>query len=192
MLDDAEFIERLQQRNQAAWAELFDAIGAETYSFIFHLCSKNQAVAQDLHQELWLECIHNSQKFDESRGSVRAWVFGIAQIRVALFFRRRKLRREQLTCDVDAEPATRQDTASLPEDLLHRMELVDAVRAALVTLHPEERQLLVRKYAHGECVQAIAESLNKSAKSIESALGRAKDKLRIVLRPLGSSSSQEI
>ena len=182
MLDHPEFIRMLQQRNQAAWAELFDAIAAETYSFTYHLCSKNQAVAEDLHQELWLECIHNSHKFDESRGNVRAWVFGIARIRVALFFRRRKLSREQLTRDLEAEPAAYRDNAGLPEDALHRVELVDAVRAALVTLHPEERQLLVRKYVHGESVQAIAESLKKSTKAIESALGRAKGKLRTVLR----------
>ena len=82
--EQSDLIVVLKQRDRSAWGAAFDRHMNEVYGFVFHLVGGNRAVAEDLNQETWLEAMDGIDHCDESRGSFRNWLFGIARKRVAL------------------------------------------------------------------------------------------------------------
>jgi RNA polymerase sigma factor (sigma-70 family) len=74
------------------------------------------------------------------------------------------------------------DGAVLPQEATEHVERDAVVRAALLILSPERRQILTAKYVDGQSVDQIADETGKSPKAVESLLSRARAELRSLLR----------
>ena len=70
----------------------------------------------------------------------------------------------------------------LPDEILDRLERSAVVRALLLALPPERRQMLTDKYVDGLSVKRIAAKTGKSPKAVESALARAREQFRSLFR----------
>src|SRR5436190_15642902 len=81
--------EALQRRDSIAWDEFYRRHVGETYGFLVRLVGGDRAAAEDLFQEVWVEALDGIDQYDPERGELRAWLFGIARRRVALYWRRR-------------------------------------------------------------------------------------------------------
>ena len=75
-----------------------------------------------------------------------------------------------------------QDSSLLPEDVLEQLERESAVRAAILLLPGDRREVLMREYVEGLSVETIATRMGKTAKAVESLLSRAREQLRALLR----------
>ena len=185
MVDDEPFslITGLKARDRSAWSAAVDRHLHEVYGFVFHLVGGDRAVAEDLNQEVWLEAMDGIDQCDATRGSFRNWLYGIARKRVALHYRRRALAGNRTPLHAPSTEETGLGGMSvLPEDVLERMEQKAVVRAAMLVLPDDRREVLLWKYVEGLSVAAIAVRMGKTAKAVESLLSRTREQMRGLLR----------
>ena len=181
--EQSSLIVVLKQRDRSAWSTAFDRHRNEVYGFVFHLVGGNRAVAEDLNQETWLEAMDGIEHCDAARGSFRNWLFGIARKRVALHFRRRALAGSPTSLRGRFGPGAEWgDISVLPEDVLELVERNAVVRAAMLLLPDDRREVLLCKYVEGLSVDSIAIRMGRTAKAVESLLSRSREQLRELLR----------
>ena len=172
----------IQRRDATAWDKLYQEHFHELYGFVFRLLRGDHAATEDVFQNVWLGAIHHIDQFDPDRGELRAWLFGIARQKVALYWRRRTASNEMFaTARVDGATEGADD-AILPDDLIEQLERSAVVRASLLAMPPDRRQVLIDKYVEGLSVDQIAAKTGKSSKAVESLLTRARQQLQASLR----------
>jgi RNA polymerase sigma-70 factor, ECF subfamily len=171
----------LQSRNEAAWDAFYQEHADDVYGFVHRLVGANRHAAEEVFQDLWMEAIRGIAQFDPRQGDARSWLIGIARRQVALFWRKKAIHKRvfpstdtENTSDVPAD-------AILPLQAIQQLERAAVVRAALLALPPERRQVLVEKYVDGLTVEQMASGNGKSFKTVESLLARARDQLRSLL-----------
>jgi RNA polymerase sigma-70 factor (ECF subfamily) len=180
----------LKGRDCSAWSAAVDRYLPKVYGFVFHLVGGDRTLAEELNQEAWLEAIRGIDQCDAARGTFRNWLFGIARRRVALYFRRRAVAGSPTMFSDQCEECVEWDGGSvLPEDVLEQVERASVVRAAMLLLPSDRRQVLVWKYVQGLSVEAIAVRMGRTDKAVESLLSRAREQMRALLcgyvMPLG-------
>ncbi len=169
MDEDRRLLAALARREKPAWAEVYDRHVRDVYGFVHHLSGGNVAVAEEILQEVWLAALEGIERFDGRAGRFRDWLFGIARHRVMLHFRS-TARVSYATVrgwGWGPEPA-----GLPPPEQLEEVERADVIRAALVCMIPEQRDVLLEKYVDGRSVAEIAARSGKSAKAVESLLTR--------------------
>jgi len=135
---------------------------------------RDHAAAEDVTALAFERAFRKHRSFDESRGSARAWLFGIAR-NAALDELRRRKRHASLVTDVpDA-------TAVAPEDALDLALRRAALRTAMTTLSPRDRELIALKFHAGLDSDELAEVLGVSRSNAGTLLHRAMTKLREAL-----------
>ncbi len=180
--EQSSLITVLKKRDRSAWSAAVDRHLHEVYGFVFHLVGGDRTVAEDLNQETWLEAMDGIDQCDATRGSFRNWLFGIARKRVALYYRRHALAGNPASLsDQFGEAVELGDISVLPEDVLEQVERVSVVRAAILLLPDDRRQVLLWKYVERLSVATIAGRMGRTAKAVESLLSRTREQLRGLL-----------
>ncbi|HEX8199208.1 MAG TPA: sigma-70 family RNA polymerase sigma factor [Isosphaeraceae bacterium] len=174
--DDPRLARALARRDRALWAAVYDRHVGAVFGVAYHLVGRDPAIAEDVNQEVWLLAIEQIDRFDPGRGGFRDWLLGIARHRA---LRRRRRDPVRPSDDGPSRPAD----APAPPEALEVAERADMVRAALLCLKDDRRQVLLEKYAEGLSVAEIAARTGRTAKAVESLLSRAREQLRALLRP---------
>lgn len=169
----------LARRDRTAWAQVYDRHVGSVFGIAYHLSGGDRGVAEEINQEVWLIAIERIGQYDSARGEFRDWLMGIA--------RHRALRRHRDRGGVSDAPAEQPWDGLAPPEALVGAERANMVRAALLCLHDDRRQVLLDKYAEGLSVAEIAVRTGRSAKAVESLLSRAREQLRSLLRPYFSN-----
>lgn len=187
---DTQLIEAMKRREPSAWGAAIRSHARDVYSFVFHLVGGDVGTTEDLSQETWVEAVDHFDRYDISRGHLRDWLFGIARKRVAMHFRRKKRGHLASIDEADGESLEIGDGRILPDQVLEQLERAAIVRATLLTLNEDRREVLKLKYVDGLTVEEISERFGRSVKAVESLLSRARDQLRKLLRSCLSASTQ--
>lgn len=118
----------------------------------------------DVFIDLW----EHPQKYDESRGSLKAWLSVIARNKAIDRYRQK----------------TKIQTIPLEETVLAQMgvepemENKEGLQEALAELTEEEKEILLRRYVYQQKPKEMAVALGLSVKQIENRLYRIKAKMR--------------
>lgn len=78
MPQDQNLIKRLQEKEQDAFAKLYDMYAAAIYGVIFKIC-RTEVLAQEVLQDTFLSVWEKSHQYDEAKASFYTWVFRIAR-----------------------------------------------------------------------------------------------------------------
>jgi RNA polymerase sigma-70 factor, ECF subfamily len=163
----------LQSRTSGArldFEALYKSARDDVYAYVATLLRDRNA-AEDVTAAAFERAFRKQRLFKPGRGSERAWLFGIAR-NAALDELRRRKRAAALTADpADVD-------AALPEDDAEAALRRAAVRAALGTLEPRERELIALKFHAGLGNAEIAAVLGVSVSNAGTQLHRAMTKLR--------------
>ena len=152
----------------------FDALyrGArdDVYAYVVTLL-RDRAAAEDVTAQAFERAFRKARSYDPGKGGARAWLFGIAR-HAALD----ELRRRKRTATLAAEPADA--TAAAPDEAADTALRRAALRAALATLPPRERELIALKFHAGLDNAELAAVLGIGVSNAGTQLHRAMTKLR--------------
>ena len=165
-LDSEMFaINAAQNGSEQAWRQLFERHFEAVYRFCVALAGArhDQDLAEELTQQVFVIAARRINRFDPSRATFRAWLFGIARNRHMAIraSEQRRRRHEESSANGGSEAVTRPD----PDLRVHE---------ALARLPSHYRTVLEAKYLRGLSVKEIAANGGASIEAIESLLRRAR------------------
>jgi RNA polymerase sigma-70 factor, ECF subfamily len=153
-----------------SFAELYERSFPRVYAYVASLL-RDRAAAEDVTSQAFERAYRKRRSYRPARGSIDAWLFGIAR-NAALDELRKRKRRAVLEADPE-------DTSSpTPEDHAELALRRETVRAALASLDGRERDLIALKFAGGLSNAEIARVLGMSESNAGTRLHRTITKLR--------------
>jgi RNA polymerase sigma-70 factor (ECF subfamily) len=152
------------------FARLYESSRDDVFAYVTSLL-RDRAAAEDATAAAFERAYRKRTRFNPSKGSARAWLFGIAR-NAALD----ELRRRGRHAELSTEPIDAASIVSSVED--GRGELRLALAAALSQLETRERELIALKFFAGLSNGEIARVLGTSESNAGTRLHRTVNKLR--------------
>lgn len=181
-LSDQDLLNRMMGGDEAAFTALYRRRQPAVYRFALQM-SGSRTTAEDVTQEVFMVLMREGRNFDPSRGSLPAFLYGIARNHVL-----RCLERDQLYVPAAEDPDGSGEEASGPaaadsalDDLL-RNERVESVRGAVLGLPAHYREVLVLCDLHEMSYEQAAAVLGCAVGTVRSRLRRARGLLAEKLR----------
>lgn len=165
--DALEVLRGAARGDRAAARRLIDDAGPIVYGYVYGRVGGDQAVAEDIVQDTFLEAIRSADTF-RGDASISTWMCSIARHRLARHYEAERRRTEQ-------PPELTVVQADEPTQVVDER---DAVTRALGRLSAVHRQVLVLKYLDGQSVAEIADELGRTRVQVQSLLQRARSALR--------------
>ena len=183
-LSDTELLRSMLAGDDEALTLLYRRRQAGVYRFALQM-SGSKSIAEDVTQEVFLFLMREGNVFDPARGSVSAFLFGVARNFVL-----RRLRVEQLLAPLNDEsdddiPVLQSGTDLCPLEDLTRAETIESVRKAVLSLPAKYREVVVLCELQDVSYGETAEILGCAIGTVRSRLHRARALLLAKLRPVG-------
>jgi RNA polymerase sigma-70 factor (ECF subfamily) len=147
---------RLQSGDTGALSELYDRYSALMFAVAVRIL-RNDADAEDVLQEAWLQAWRRCGSFDAQRGAVASWLVTMARTRAIDRYRQRNVR-DRVEAEVDAD---RPPEPERPDAVATSSRVKQELRQALGALDPKHRSVLEIAYFEGLSQTEIAERLNE-------------------------------
>jgi RNA polymerase sigma factor (sigma-70 family) len=152
------------------FAELYERTFPRVYAYVASLL-RDRAAAEDVTAQAFERAYCKRRSYRAGRGTMEAWLFGIARNAALDELRRRKRR-----AGLEGE---HEDTAApSPDDHAELALRRETVRAALASLDGRERDLIALKFAAGLSNAEIGRILGMSESAAGTRLHRTITKLR--------------
>ena len=170
-------ISKVMHQDEQALASLYARLGGAVFSLALQI-TRNTASAEEVLQDVFWQVWRQAPRFDNTRGSVPAWVLTIARSR-ALDAVRSHIRtpQPQAQASETLDDCIASDDAG-PHDLLFAAQQGSALQAALEKLNPLRRQLVSLSFYRGLTQQEIAEQTGLPLGTVKTHLRRSLLKLR--------------
>jgi RNA polymerase sigma-70 factor, ECF subfamily len=172
---DALLAARLEAGDDRALAEAIDVLGAAVYATALRVLG-DASNAQDVVQEVFVDLWCHPGRFDETHGSLRAFLTVCARHRAQDVLRRAARRAER---EVRYERTTAVPVPPSPLEQATEAETAAAVHAAVRQLPPDQREAVELAYFGGLSYRDVALALGVPE-------GTAKSRVRLALTKLGS------
>lgn len=185
---DIRLMLRVRNDDDAAFAELVELYHQRLVTIMQHIVGKAEE-AEDLAQEVFLRVFRGRKKY-HPKAKFSTWLFTIAN-NLALNVLRTRHRKPAIPLNVrDSGPLGPRPAEQLvldrecsPHDRMQQQELAAVVQQALATLNERQRVAVVLNKFEDMNYAEIAEVMDLSTKAVKSLLSRARDNLRIALKP---------
>ena len=175
---DEVLIARIAGGDRLAMQVLFARHHVRVYRFVLRLI-RNEAAAEDLISEVFLDVWRNAGKF-EGRSAASTWLLGIARFKALSALRKRG--EETL----DEEMAERiEDHADDPEVSLAKKDKGAVLRDCLKALSPEHREVIDLVYYHEKSVEEVAKIVGIPEATVKTRMFYARKKLSELLKEQG-------
>ena len=167
---DEMLVKRIAAGDKLAMQVLFARHRTPVYRWLLRFVG-NETVAEDLLSDVFFDMWQQAGRF-EGRSAVSTWLLSIARFK-ALSARRR---RTDAALDETIE-ATVADSADNPEIALQKKSRDELVRAAILKLSPDHRDILDLVYFHENSVEDCALILNIPVATVKTRMFYARKKL---------------
>ncbi len=181
-------MERYSKGDEAAFAELYDAIAPRLLGFL-RKATRDDVAAEDLMQQTLLQ-IHRARGSFIPGARVMPWAFAIARRLMIDSARRRRVERRLFSeAPADDDRMTYEPTAAMAtaDDLLHARRLERRVQQRLDALPETQRTAYQLVKQEGLSLKGAAEVLGTSVTAVKLRTHRAYVALRAVLREAGET-----
>jgi len=176
----AELVIAMAGGDRQALGRLYDLLGRPLYSLSYRVLNDN-AEAQDVVHDVFIQLWQKAADFDPQRGSVFAWAATLVRNRSIDRVRMRQRRAEILhDSATDIHPPAAGDEPD-SGDTLWLQEKAAAVRAALGALAPDQRRAIELAFFGGFTQQQISDQLKEPLGTIKARIRRGLLKLREAL-----------
>jgi RNA polymerase sigma-70 factor (ECF subfamily) len=161
--------------------QLHDEHAGALWGYCLRLTGNDRAHAEDLLQETLLRAWRSSRLLDDSRGSVRSWLFTVARNLAIDEWRTRRTRTEVAV----AEPPEPAVGGQAGRDHTDQLLLSWVVSDALSRLSEDHRAVLICCYYRGMSVADAARQLDVPEGTVKSRTHYALRALRLALEEMG-------
>ena len=157
--------------------QLHDEHAAALWGYCLRLTGRDHARAEDVVQETLLRAWRHADRLDESRGSVRAWLFTVARNIVIDDWRTRRATSEVVVAEVPEARGV--------DDRTDELLLSWVVAEAVTSLSEDHRAVLLECYFRGASVAQAAHRLGIPEGTVKSRTHYALRALRLALQEMG-------
>jgi RNA polymerase sigma factor (sigma-70 family) len=164
---DRELIERVSSGDEQAFRDLFRRYAPNARALALRIV-RLRALAEDVVQEVFLSVWLRADRFDDRRGSPRAWLMTMVRNRAVDAVRREETQRRRTEGFSASEVVVVDDPV---DDMIHRVDgprEQQELRSALVELPPEQREVLELMYFEGLSQTRVAERLSLPLGTVKS------------------------
>jgi RNA polymerase sigma-70 factor (ECF subfamily) len=185
---DSELLQSMMAGDEAALTTLFLRKARDVHRFALQMCG-SRALADDVTQEVFIVLIREAHTFDAARGSVSAFLMGIARNHVL-----RRLRRERFYVSMGENSEGQNNTdqpgagGDGPLDDLARRETIESVRRSVLALPERYREVVVLCDLQEVSYAEAAEILGCAVGTVRSRLHRAR---ALLIEKLRSADGEE-
>jgi RNA polymerase sigma-70 factor (ECF subfamily) len=181
-IEAIEAIARARAGDAEAWGDLY----REYAPAIFRFCRRalpTREDAEDATMEIFMKLRDKLSQYDETR-SFSAWLYKVAANHCWDLLRRRKIRQDKETEDLENVPLVHPDPSQL--DRMIEQKSSEEVRRALDKLGSRARMALVMRYYSDMSYDEIADALGVRRAFVGVVLLRARHELRQALGDTGA------
>ena len=175
---DEALIGRIATGDKLAMQVLFARHQVRVYRFVLRLV-KNEALAEDLISEVFLDVWRQAGKF-EGRSQVTTWLLSIGRFKALSALRKRP----EAELDDDSAAAI-EDTSDDPEVIVQKMDKAAALRKCIGALSAEHREIIDLVYYHEKSVEEVAEIVGIPENTVKTRMFYARKKLGELLKAAG-------
>jgi RNA polymerase sigma-70 factor (ECF subfamily) len=177
-LEDAALVALVTEGDGAALESLYNRYGRAGYALALRILG-DQALAQDVVQEVFLTVWRDAARFDAARGVFSSWLLTMTHHKAVDVVRREENLRKRRT-GIEALEFTVADEPS-PEDEAWASLRRDHVRRALGTLPPAQREALALAYFGGYTQREIARLTDTPLGTVKTRMLAGMRRLRALL-----------
>ncbi len=175
---DEVLIARIAGGDRLAMQVLFARHHVRVYRFMLRLV-RNEATAEDLISEVFLEVWRNAGRF-EGRSAVSTWMLSIARFKALSALRKRT------EDELDEEAAEQiEDQDDDPEVSLAKKDKGAVLRECLNALSAEHREVIDLVYYHEKSVEEVAGIVGIPQATVKTRMFYARKKLSELLKEQG-------
>jgi RNA polymerase sigma-70 factor (ECF subfamily) len=175
-----ELVIRLQNGESEVVSDIFKLYSNRIYSHVFYSVDCNQAIAEDITQEVFFHAFKSARSY-KGNSSIFTWLSAIAHHKIADYFRRLERDRRFGNHSIDDQSTDidyLEDKRHSGKEMAENTETRITVQQALAALPPDYRQVILLKYVEDMSVSEICQVMDRSPKSIEGLLSRARKTLK--------------
>jgi RNA polymerase sigma-70 factor, ECF subfamily len=174
--DWAALVQSIAAGDQLALHALYERAHRPVFTLIMRLTA-NRETAEELTIDVFHDVWRRASRYDAASGTVLGWIMNQARSRAIdrLRFENRKKRSH------DGDVQLLAEVAADPSDVIELREQSEALRAALATLTPDERQTIETTFFAGLTHAEAAARLNQPLGTIKTRIRSGLHKLRHAL-----------
>lgn len=194
-ISDFELVENAAKGDPDAFEELVKRYQQKVYTIAYGICH-NQQDALDIGQEVFIK-VHRKLKAFRGASSFYTWLYRITT-NLSIDFQRRKKRITTVDFDeaILEEPLPEvrrgEEKKFDPRAILERKEIHGAILKAIEMLPEDQKAAIVLRELENLSYKEIAEAMECSVGTVMSRLHYGRQKLKQMLSPLLSQSSQRM
>ena len=138
---DQELYKQLAKGCEEAFSALYERYQGPLFRFAWHM-SGNDAMAEDVTQEVFMQLIRNPNSYDPAKGSVVGYLFGIARNLTRRRMDRTRLDEPFSEDGIEGNEAALASATDLLADLT-RADLLECLQKAVLALPEQYREVIV-------------------------------------------------
>lgn len=175
---DAALIERLRARDPDALAAAYDRYSPVVYSLFLRI-TRDQSVAEDLVQELFIRVWSHAASFDSRKGALGVWILSIARNMAIDHIRSAHARFSTKLRPIEHAERTQSKPGRDAETLIDQSR---AVHDAFASLNLNQKRVLELAYFQGFSQTEIANQLQEPLGTVKSWMRSALISLRSAIK----------
>jgi len=179
-LSDAELIARIAARDQNALAEVYRRHGGAVFGLSRRILN-DDALAEDITQDVFLRLWNQSHRFDPSRGSMRSFLQRESQSRAIERVRAEEARRRREDRSTASTPT---EIIDIEDEVLGAIQS-EEIRSALTQLDPKERAVIFDAYFGGHSYREVASRLGLPEGTVKTRIRSGLARLATILETSG-------
>jgi RNA polymerase sigma factor (sigma-70 family) len=174
---EQELVVALKERNNQAFAFLYDNYGGALYSIIRQIITDNNELASDVLQEVFINIWRKIESYDQAKGRLFTWMLNIARNASIDTLRSKSYQNSQKNQELPDnvyKGASNQTTQPNVDNI--------GLRKVLEKLKPEQRVLVDLAYFKGFTHEEIAEMMSIPLGTVKTRIRNALLQLREYLK----------
>lgn len=181
---DLNLLKRISERDSDALSEFYDIHSKYLYTIIYYIV-KDEAEAEDLLQEVFLQIWEKIDSYDETLGNPLAWIVRITRNKSIDRLRSKSYKNRSSETDIDRFFDLSEDSVSSnPETISSRNQEQIEIAKAIKSLNQNQKDLIEFAYFRGYTQSELAEHFNIPLGTVKTRMRAAMTALRDKLKNL--------